>query len=224
MLSGKPNPTVRDFVHFSGRGTIKEFPNFVGTPSEVADQMEEWFTGRACDDVLAATHTPGAFEDFTRFVVPELQRRGLAHHKDYAGPTLRESRHRPPECAATGARFPEDGMTISLARRAVLGAGLAYPHGGARPGDVWPSRTVRIIVPYAPGGGTDVTTRSIRRTAYRALRPQLRGGRAGANGIVGTEAVARSAPDGYTFGAQTATHIMARQMGRCPMIRWRISP
>ncbi|MCJ8140957.1 LLM class flavin-dependent oxidoreductase [Falsirhodobacter halotolerans] len=90
-LSGKQNPTVRDFVHFSGRGTIGEFPIFCGTPSQVADQMEEWFTGGACDGfVLAATHTPGAFEDFTRFVVPELQRRGL-YQKDYAGDTLREN-------------------------------------------------------------------------------------------------------------------------------------
>ena len=55
--------------------------------------MEEWFTSRACDGfVLAATHTPGAFEDFTRYVVPELQRRGL-YHKDYAGAdAARESR------------------------------------------------------------------------------------------------------------------------------------
>ncbi|MDH2328687.1 LLM class flavin-dependent oxidoreductase [Cereibacter sp. SYSU M97828] len=90
-LSGKQNPTVRDFVHFSGRGTIGEFPIFCGTPTQVADQMEEWFTGGACDGfVLAATHTPGAFEDFTRFVVPELQRRGL-YQKDYAGSTLREN-------------------------------------------------------------------------------------------------------------------------------------
>jgi len=90
-LSGKPNPTVRDFVHFSGRGTIGEFPIFCGTPGAVADQMEEWFLGGACDGfVLAATHTPGAFEDFTRYVVPELQRRG-AYHKDYAGATLREN-------------------------------------------------------------------------------------------------------------------------------------
>lgn len=90
-LSGKPNPTVRDFVHFSGRGTIGEFPIFCGTPTQVADQMEEWFTARACDGfVLAATHMSGAFEDFTRFVVPELQRRGL-YHKDYAGKTLREN-------------------------------------------------------------------------------------------------------------------------------------
>ncbi len=90
-LSGKPNPTVRDFVHFSGRGTIGEFPIFCGTAKTIADQMEEWFEGGACDGfVLAATHTPGAFEDFTRYVVPELQRRGL-YHKDYAGTTLREN-------------------------------------------------------------------------------------------------------------------------------------
>ncbi|MGP9498995.1 MULTISPECIES: LLM class flavin-dependent oxidoreductase [unclassified Halomonas] len=90
-LSGKPNPTVRDFVHFSGRGTIGEFPIFCGTPIAVADQMEKWFVERACDGfVLAATHTPGAFEDFTRMVVPELQRRGLYHH-DYPGTTLRDS-------------------------------------------------------------------------------------------------------------------------------------
>jgi hypothetical protein len=90
-LSGKSNPTVRDFVHFSGRGTIGEFPIFCGTPSQVADQMEEWFTARACDGfVLAATHMSGAFEDFSRYVVPELQRRGL-YHKDYAGTTLREN-------------------------------------------------------------------------------------------------------------------------------------
>ncbi|MBP2460030.1 MULTISPECIES: LLM class flavin-dependent oxidoreductase [unclassified Rhizobium] len=90
-LSGKPNPTVRDFVHYSGRGTIGEFPIFCGTPTMVADQMEEWFTSGACDGfVLAATHTPGAYEDFVRYVVPELQRRGV-YQKDYAGTTLREN-------------------------------------------------------------------------------------------------------------------------------------
>jgi FMN-dependent oxidoreductase (nitrilotriacetate monooxygenase family) len=58
--SGKRNPTVADFVHYSGRGTIKEHYTFAGTPQMVADQMEEWFSG-ACDGfVLAATHMPGA--------------------------------------------------------------------------------------------------------------------------------------------------------------------
>ncbi|WP_206020887.1 LLM class flavin-dependent oxidoreductase [Roseococcus sp. SYP-B2431] len=90
-LSGKKNPSVRDFVEVSGRGTIREHHAFVGTPKMIADQMEEWFVGGACDGfVMAATHMPGSYEDFVRLVVPELQRRGL-YHKDYAGSTLREN-------------------------------------------------------------------------------------------------------------------------------------
>lgn len=90
-LSGKPNPTTRDFVKYSGRGTIREVPTFVGTAQSVADQMEEWFNGGACDGfVLGATHMPGAYEDFVRLVVPELQRRGI-FRKEYPGTTLRDT-------------------------------------------------------------------------------------------------------------------------------------
>ena len=90
-ISGKPNPTPRDFVEVSKRGTINEFPVFCGTPTRVVDQMQEWFEAGACDGfVLAATHTPGAYEDFVRLVVPELQRRGL-FRRDYTGKTLREN-------------------------------------------------------------------------------------------------------------------------------------
>jgi FMN-dependent oxidoreductase (nitrilotriacetate monooxygenase family) len=90
-FSGKKNPSVRDFVEVSGRGTVKEHKVFAGTPKRVADQMEEWFTAPACDGfVLAATHMPGAYEDVVRLLVPELQRRGL-FHKDYEGSTLRET-------------------------------------------------------------------------------------------------------------------------------------
>jgi alkanesulfonate monooxygenase SsuD/methylene tetrahydromethanopterin reductase-like flavin-dependent oxidoreductase (luciferase family) len=89
--SGKTNPTTRDFVEFSGRGTLREHPRFVGSPKEVADGLEEWFVTEGCDGfVLAATHVPGAYEDFVRFVVPELQRRGI-HQREYAGTTLREN-------------------------------------------------------------------------------------------------------------------------------------
>ncbi|MEL6372679.1 MAG: LLM class flavin-dependent oxidoreductase [Pseudomonadota bacterium] len=89
--SGKTNPTIQDFISFSNRGTIREFPCLHGTPAQVADQMEEWFTTGVCDGfVLAATHLPGAYEDFVRLVVPELQRRGL-HRKAYPGSTLRDT-------------------------------------------------------------------------------------------------------------------------------------
>ena len=87
--SGKKNPTVRDFIHFSGRGRVHK--PIVGGPKEVADQLEQWFAAPACDGfVLSATHVPGAYEDFVRFVVPELQRRGL-FRKEFAGATLREN-------------------------------------------------------------------------------------------------------------------------------------
>ena len=89
--SGKANPTLRDFIQHSKRGTLQEMPRFVGSPSQVADQMEAWLRVGACDGfVLAATHIPGAYEDFVRLVVPELQRRELLH-RDYAGRTLREN-------------------------------------------------------------------------------------------------------------------------------------
>lgn len=89
-MSGRANPTVGDFVEFTRRGTLNEFPVFIGDAKSVADQMEEWF-GTACDGfVLAASHVPGSYEDFARMVVPELQRRGL-FQTDYAGHTLRSN-------------------------------------------------------------------------------------------------------------------------------------
>ncbi len=89
-MSGHANPTPRDFVVHTKRGTMAEFPSFVGTPQSVADQMEEWH-GSACDGfVIAAGHAPGSYEDFVRLVVPELQRRGL-FQTEYLGATLRQN-------------------------------------------------------------------------------------------------------------------------------------
>ncbi|MCH7843552.1 MAG: LLM class flavin-dependent oxidoreductase [Chloroflexi bacterium] len=90
-LSGTSNPSVNDFIKWSGRGTLRELPLFTGTPALVADQMESWFHAEACDGfVLAATHMPGAYEDFVNLVVPELQRRGL-FRREYAEGTLRDN-------------------------------------------------------------------------------------------------------------------------------------
>jgi FMN-dependent oxidoreductase (nitrilotriacetate monooxygenase family) len=89
--SGTSNPTVNDFIEWSGRGTLRELPVFVGNPTQVGDQMESWYSSEVCDGfVLAATHMPGAYEDFATLVIPELQRRGL-FRKDYAPGTLREN-------------------------------------------------------------------------------------------------------------------------------------
>ena len=78
-------------MELSKRGTIHEAPLFVGTPQDVADELEAWYQGEACDGfVIAATHRPGGYEEFCRLVVPELQRRGV-FQKEYRGTTLREN-------------------------------------------------------------------------------------------------------------------------------------
>jgi FMN-dependent oxidoreductase (nitrilotriacetate monooxygenase family) len=87
--SGGRNPTVREFIEISGRGKLQN--PWVGSPEDVADKFEEYFTAPACDGfVIGATSVPGTYEDFVRLVVPELQRRGL-FQKEYQGPTLREN-------------------------------------------------------------------------------------------------------------------------------------
>jgi FMN-dependent oxidoreductase (nitrilotriacetate monooxygenase family) len=86
--AGYPNPTVRDFMRVTGRGLLHD--PWVGSAKDIADRMEEWWSAPACDGfVIGPTHQPGTFEDFVRFVVPELQRRGIFRN-DYTGPTLRD--------------------------------------------------------------------------------------------------------------------------------------
>ena len=64
----------------------------------------------------------------------------------------------------------------------------------------WPSRPARIVVPSAPGGGTDVFARLIASALGESLRQQfIVDNRPGGNGNIGAEAVARAVPDGYTI-------------------------
>jgi tripartite-type tricarboxylate transporter receptor subunit TctC len=67
--------------------------------------------------------------------------------------------------------------------------------------DNWPSKPVRWIVPYAAGGFGDIRARKIGIDLARLLgQPVVVENRAGAGGVVGTDAVAKAAPDGYTIG------------------------
>lgn len=64
----------------------------------------------------------------------------------------------------------------------------------------YPSKPIRVISPFAAGGGNDVIIRTVAVRLTEALKqPIIVDNRAGANGIVGTEAAARAAPDGYTL-------------------------
>ncbi len=106
------------------RATLLQGPRFVGTGPDIADQMEAWFDGGACDGfVIAATHSPGAYEDVVRLVVPELQRRGVFRDR-YTGSTLRDtSRARAARVAATWLRRGPTAAGLRVIDAATLAAG-----------------------------------------------------------------------------------------------------
>ncbi|NMJ39664.1 tripartite tricarboxylate transporter substrate binding protein [Roseomonas sp. JC162] len=102
---------------------------------------------------------------------------------------------------------------MMLGRRPLLlsAAALAAPATVSAQTAGWPSRPVRVIVPYAAAGGTDLLSRAISE-ALRPVFPQpfVVENRAGAAGVVGSEVVARAEPDGYTLLVVVSTHVMNR--------------
>ncbi len=103
-------------------------------------------------------------------------------------------------------------MRQGSGRRALLGMGaamMAVP--GAARAQAWPTRPVRVVVPYPAGGGTDTMARiASQHLTQRLGQPFVVDNRAGANGQVASEFVARSTPDGYTlfFCGNTQTGII----------------
>jgi len=82
----------------------------------------------------------------------------------------------------------------------LLACVLTVALGGPAVAQTWPTRPVKLILPYAPGGATDVMARPWAEKLTQAFgHPFLIDNRGGASGAIGTEAAARSAPDGYTF-------------------------
>jgi tripartite-type tricarboxylate transporter receptor subunit TctC len=101
-------------------------------------------------------------------------------------------------------------MKREILRRQVLalsGSALAAPmvaSGMARAADDWPNRPVRYINPFPPGGPTDTLSRIVCHQLAELTGQQfIVENRAGSGGNVGTDAIAKSAPDGYTIGLYT---------------------
>lgn len=86
-----------------------------------------------------------------------------------------------------------------------LAATLAAP--AASLAQDWPTQPIRFIVPYPPGGFTDVTARLVGQKLAELLgQPVLIDNKPGANGTIGVDALAKSAPDGHTFAVVIAAH------------------
>ena len=87
-LSERDSLTLRDIGKLYAQGVL--LPQFVGTASDIADQIEDGFRGGEADGyILSAAQSPGTFNDFVDQVVPELRRRGL-FRSEYEGRTLRD--------------------------------------------------------------------------------------------------------------------------------------
>jgi tripartite-type tricarboxylate transporter receptor subunit TctC len=100
---------------------------------------------------------------------------------------------------------------LTIACACLLAASLAGP----APAQDWPQKNIRLIVPFGPGGGSDIIGRIIAQSLQERLgQPVVIENRPGAGGTIGNEAVARADKDGYTLGVMTAGQIIAAVMAK----------
>jgi len=94
-------------------------------------------------------------------------------------------------------------IALAALALAVLAAGPAFPQ------QTYPSRPVRVIVPYPPGGAVDAVARITGLKLSEQLNQNfIIDNRTGANGVIGGELVARAQPDGYTLLSTASIHII----------------
>ncbi len=106
---------------------------------------------------------------------------------------------------------------------AALAAAWACGAPAADPGQRYPTRPIRFICPYVPGGGADIFSRTIAQKLTDALgQTVVVDNRAGANGGIGTDLVAKAAPDGYTLllansGPMTINPVLYKRVAYDPI-------
>lgn len=107
---------------------------------------------------------------------------------------------------AVSPEFGKGQATHAWPRRSVLALALAMP-AVARAQAAYPTRAIRFISPYAPGGTGDIMARILAdRLPARLGQAVVVDNRPGANGVIGADAVAKALPDGYTYGVVVSSH------------------
>jgi tripartite-type tricarboxylate transporter receptor subunit TctC len=103
--------------------------------------------------------------------------------------------------------------SINISRRTVLGAAaaaLAASSGNLLAQAAWPTKPIRLVLGYAPGGGSDVMARAVGQPLTESLgQSVVVDNKPGASGNIATTEVARAAPDGYTFLLAPTTQVTA---------------
>jgi len=122
-------------------------------------------------------------------------------------------------------------MRAAMMSLACLAAAVPWGHAAAK----WPDKPVTLIVPYAPGGGTDIVSRLVaQKLSERWGQSVVVENRPGANGVIGTGHVAKSAPDGHTLlmvvGSHAINPVLMKSLpydtakGFTPITRLAVSP
>jgi tripartite-type tricarboxylate transporter receptor subunit TctC len=100
----------------------------------------------------------------------------------------------------------------------ILCALLLASLAGLAAAQPFPAKPVRLIVPFPPGGATDIIGRLVAAKMQEVWKqPVVVENRPGAGTVVGTDAVAKAAPDGYTLGMVVTAHVI----NPSPRPRWR---
>src|SRR6187399_1601232 len=96
---------------------------------------------------------------------------------------------------------------MTIARRGLAALAITVALSTSAFAQGWPNKPIRMVVPYTPGGYTDLMARLVGQKVAEALGATIVfENKPGANAIIGTDVVAKAAPDGYTFGTVIAAH------------------
>src|SRR5881628_1995257 len=108
---------------------------------------------------------------------------------------------------------------IAVMNKALLLCSMAFVSLTTAVAQTYPAKTVRFIVGFAPGGGSDIVARVIAQKLTEAWgQTVIVDNRVGASGIIGGELVSKAAPDGYTMlvSSQTSTAVAASLYAKLP--------